>query len=265
MRDGLETIEILAKRILARAVLPQMQLVFQERYEQSAPAGTKAPLRLYIVNRGATESEAPNTNFGSPVNRVELFKLLPVAEPQGGIESAQKPLVYLRFRLVLIVEFEDGGFEILHLPEGLSTPEKYEPAAAKAFVDATVIGADGIPAQQRQSAGPPLDSLVIRSGGTDAYTEFCYAAAVPLSQFSPEIQREGLLNPALRAYVLLQNPAYAADVLGQQQVFTRADRAKSVWTTIVDFSLYEDVIGRLGVEQSIQLLATPEYEYTDEE
>lgn len=265
MRDGLETIEILAKRILARAVLPQMQLVFQERYERDAPAGTKAPLRLYIVNRGAMESDAPNASFGSPVNRVELFKLLPAAEPQGGIESAQKPLVYLRFRLVLIAEHEDGGFEILRLPEGLSVPQKYEPDTAKAFVDATVIGADGMPAQQRQSAAPPFDSLAIRSGDAGAYAEFCYAAAVPLSQFNPEIQREGLLNPALRAFVLLQNPAYAADVLGQQQVFTRADRSKSVWTTVVDFSLYEDVIGRLGVEQSIQLLATPEYEYTDGE
>ena len=47
------------------------------------------------------------------------------------------------------------------------------------------------------------------------------------------------------------------DVL--DQYLATATDTETIWTTMVDFSLFEDIIDKLGIDQDIQIIGTPEY------
>lgn len=52
-------------------------------------------------------------------------------------------------------------------------------------------------------------------------------------------------------------------LLDQFQVFTNAGSTTSIWTTMVDLSLYEDINDKLGIDQDIEIVGTPEYVCVD--
>ena len=263
MSDGVtqETLDIFAKRVLAKAELLQKQEVFQENYNGATPLGTKAPLLLYIINNGADEHEGANTDFGSPVRCLKLCKRILLEDPDNTIVCTQKSKVTMRFELVLIVEFENGAFEVLTLPQDLSSSQHYVAATTKAFVNSTVINASGVPVIQHQNIVQPYETLVIETTGVNQYTDFKYMVNIPLSSFSAELRPCELNDPTLQSFIVLRNLNYEVDVLDQFQVLTGA--TTSIWTTMVDFSLYEDIIDKLGIEQDIQIVGTPEYVCTD--
>jgi len=66
-----------------------------------------------------------------------------------------------------------------------------------------------------------------------------------------------LEDPTLQSYIVLRNLTYDIDVLEQFQVFT--SDTTSIWTTMVDFSLFEDIIDKIGIDQDIQIIGKPEY------
>lgn len=257
---ALETLDIFARRVLAKAELLQVQEVFQENYSTTAPIiplGTKSPLLLYIINSGATETSVPNTNFGSGVKCVKLCKRILDEDPSNTIICTQKSKVVINFELVLIVEYLDNTFDVLTLPKNLSSRLQYSAATTKAFVDATVIDAAGIPIVQHQNVTQPYEQLVIRSTGVNAYTNFEYSVSIPLSSFSAILRKCELEDPTLQSYILLRNLTYDVDVLDQFQVYTSDET--SIWTTMVDLSLFEDIIDKLGIDQDIEIVGTPEY------
>lgn len=262
MSEGVipEKLDIFARRVLAKAELLQVQEVFQEDYSATAPItplGTKSPLRLYIINHNAVPTTVPNTNFGSPVKCVKLCKRILDGEPSNTILCTQKSKVVIEFELVLIVEYEDNSFEVMTLPANLSSRLQYNPATTKAFVEGTVIDASGVPVIQHQSVTQPYEQLVIRSTGVNTYTSFEYTVNIPLTSFNNILRKCELDDPTLQSYIALRNLTYDVDVLDQFQVFTSA--TTSVWTTMVDFSLYEDIIDKLGIDQDIEIFGTPEY------
>ncbi len=258
-----ETLDIFARRVLAKAELTQVQEVFQENYTGAAPLGTKGPLKLFIINHGATNTTVPNSNFGSPVKCVKLCKRILDEDPRNTIICTQKSKVILNFELVLIVEYEDNTFDVLTLPKNLSSRLQYNVTTTKAFVESTVIDATGAPVVQHQNVTQPYETLVIKSTGVNAYTNFEYTVNIPLASFSAVLRKCELNDPTLQSYILLRNLNYEVDVLDQFQVFTAADNSTSIWTTIVEFSLFEDIIDKLGIDQDIEIIGTPEYVCTD--
>lgn len=252
-----ETLDIFAKRVLAKAELLQEQETFQEKYTGGTATGTKAPLRLYIINHGSTESQTPI--IGSPVKCVKLCKRVLDNDPENTIICTQKSKVIINYELVLIVEYEDKTFDVLTLPKNLSSRLQYNTLTTKAFVDSTVINSAGTPVVQHQNVTQPYEMLVIKFTGVNAYTNFQYSVSIPMSSFSAVLRKCELDDPTLESYIVLRNLDYEVDVLDQVQIYTAADNSTSIWTTVVDFSLYEDIIDKLGIDQDIQIVGTPEY------
>ena len=263
-----ETLDIFARRVLAKVELTQQQEVFQEAYTNtvpSVPAGTKLPLKLFIINHDASEMPVPNTDYGSPVKCVKLCKRILDNEPANTIICTQKSKIVINFELVLIVEYEDNTFDVMTLPRNLSSRLQYDPAITKAFVESTVIDATGTPVVQHQNVTQPYELLVIRSTGVNQYTNFEYTVNIPITSFNAVLRKCELEDPTLQSYILLRNLNYEIDVLDQFQVFTAADSSTSIWTTEVDFSLFEDIIDKLGIDQDIEICGTPEYVCCDPE
>ncbi len=262
MSEGVirETLDIFARRVLAKAELLQQQEVFQENYDGVTPLGTKSPLRLYIINHDAEQQTVlPNTDYGSPVRCLKLCKRILEQDPGNTIVCTQKSKVVIDFELVLIVEYEDNAFDVLTLPKNLSSRLQYDPTITKAFVESTVIDATGTPVVQHQNVVQPYEMLVIKSSGVNLYNYFEYTVSIPLSSFSAVLRKCELNDPTLQSYIVLRNLTYDVDVLDQFQVFTNAAGTSSIWTTIVDFSLFEDIIDKLGIDQDIEIIGTPEY------
>lgn len=259
MSDGVtqETLDIFARRVLAKAELLQEQEVFQENYDGVTPLGTKAPLRLYVINHGATEEEVPNQIYGSPVRCLKLCKRILDYDPGNTIICTQKSKVIIDFELVLIVEYEDNSFDVMTLPKNLSNRLQYVEDTTKAFVDSTVIDPSGTPVIQHQNVVQPYELLVIKT--KEGKTFFEYTVNIPLSSFSAVLRKCELDDPTLQSYIVLRNLSYDVDVLDQFQVYTNAGNTLSIWTTMVDFSLYEDIIDKLGIDQDIEIVGTPEY------
>lgn len=187
MSEGVahEILDIFTRRVLAKAELLQVQDVFQENYSNTntpVPLGTKAPLRLYIINHGAEASdESPNTSYGSPVRCVKLCKRVLDRDPGNTILCTQKSRVVLNFELVLVVEYEDNTFDVLTLPRDLAAFTQYI-ATTKAFVDATVLDAAGTPVIRHQNVTQPYERLVIKYNDTEtAYANFEYPFLCPAS------------------------------------------------------------------------------------
>lgn len=262
MSDIEQILDIYARRVLAKAELLDIQTVFQENYSPitGAPLGTKAPLLLYIINNGAIITEGPNTNYGSPVRCVKLCRRV-IDPPRNSITCTKKSKVTLDFELVLIVEFENDAFDVLTLPKNLSSTQHYSATTTKAFVASTVIDTAGAPVIQHQNVVVPYETLTILSTGVNAYTKFEYVVSIPFTSFSPELRRCELEDPSLQSYILLRNLNYDVDVLEQFLVHT--SDTESIWTTMVDFTLVEDIIDKLGIDQDIQITGTPEYVCTD--
>ncbi len=265
IQDGVtqELLDIFARRILSKAELLQEQELFQENYSGSIPLGTKGPLKLFIVNHNATNSQVPNTYYGSNVKCVKLCKRILDGDPQNTVICTQKSKVVINFELILIVEYEDNTFDVLTLPKNLSSQLNYDPAITKAFVEGTVIDATGTPVIQHQNVVQPYETLVIKSTDVNQYTNFEYAVSIPLSSFSVALRRCELNDPTLQSYILLRNLDYEVDVLDPFQVFTAADNSTSIWTTQVNFSLFEDIIDKLGIDQDIEIEGIPEYVCVD--
>ncbi|MEA4965545.1 MAG: hypothetical protein VB055_06970 [Oscillospiraceae bacterium] len=269
MSDGAapEILDIFARRVLAKAELLQKQEVFQENYSNtipSVPLGTKAPLTLYIINHGALPiSTAPNTSYGSPVKCVKLCKRILDSDPGNTILCTQKSKVVLTFELVLVVEYEDNTFDVMTLPKDLAAFTQYV-ATTKAFVEETVLSLSGTPVIQHQSVTQPYEQLVIKyNAAATAYANFEYTAVIPLSSFSAILRKCELNDPTLQSYIVLRNLTCDVDV--QDQFLATATETQTIWTTVVDFSLSEDIIDKLGIDQDIQILGTPEYVCLDDD
>lgn len=260
------TLDIFARRVLAKAELFQMLEIFQEEYSDGIPpqpTGVKLPLTLYIVNHGAEESsETPNTGYGSPVTCVTLCKRVLCKEPENTMLCLQKSKVALNCELIFVVQYADDSFELLTLPKDLAAFTQYS-SNTKAFVDATVLDVSGTPVIQNQSETPPYEQLVIKCDGTPTnYDSFEYTVTVPLGSFDNALRKCELADPTLQSYIVLRNLSYEADIL--DQYLARAGAETTIWTTMVDCSLTEDIIDKLGIDQDIQIRGIPEYVCQDD-
>lgn len=253
----LPEIDIFTKQILGKKVLNNVATLWQEKYTpQNVATGTKDPFRVYIINNGSAPGTAPAV--GSPVRCVKLCKRVIEPEyPKNTLICSHKSRVTHRYELVLLVEFENGSFDVLTLPRNLSNRLNYDAATTKAFTDSTVINASGVPVLQRQTQTEPHESLIIIWTGVNNYTSFEYNVSIPFTDFSPTLRRCELEDPSLQSYILLKDLHYDIDVLDTFQVDLGG--GDSVWTTIVDMTITEDIIDKLGIDQDIVVHGIPEY------
>jgi hypothetical protein len=253
----LPEIDIFTKQILGKKVLNNVATLWQEKYtEENVAVGVKRPFRLYIINNGSVPGPVPD--LGSPVRCVKLCKrVIETDYPRNTLICNSKSKVTHRYQLVLLVEFEDGTFDVLTLPRNLSNRLQYNALTTKAFVDSTVINAAGVPVLQHQTHKVPNESLIIVSAGVNNYTSFEYSVSIPFTDFTPHLNRCVLDDPSLQSYILLKDLKYDIDVLDTFQVDIGG--GSFVWTTIVELTVTEDIIDKLGIDQDVIIQGKPEF------
>ena len=248
VKPELHYIDIFAKQVLGKKVLPDTDTLWQEEYTAGVPTGNKRTFRIYIINDGSTPDAQPVQ--GSPVVCVKICKrIIQPDYPRNTLLCGSKSKIAHRYELVLLVEYENGNFDVLTLPRNLSNRLQYDPTITKAFVDSTVIDAAGVPVLQRQNRKTPHESHIIVSQGVNNYTSFEYTVAIPFSEFKPKLKHCYIDDPSLQSYILLKCFRYDADILDTFQVIT--SDTTSVWTTIVELTVTEDIIDKLGIDQDV--------------
>ncbi|MDQ2086646.1 hypothetical protein RBH29_09440 [Herbivorax sp. ANBcel31] len=256
-----QPLDLFVKRVLAKKVLTNLQQLFQEKYtnaENGEGTGEKAPLKLYIINR-QNEEEVP-------VKCLRLCKRV-IAEkyPQNTLICTSKSKVILRFQLVLLVEYEDNTFEVLTLPNDLSSFNQYNPEVTKAFVEDTVIDETGIPVIQRQNVETPYETLMINYADVNDYQSFTYTVTVPFSEFDNQLRPCELEDNTLQSCILLKNLNYDIDILEVSNVTVTDISGEepeeiTLSVSVVELSLFEDIIDKLGINQDVIVEGIPEFE-----
>ncbi len=165
-----------------------------------------------------------------------------------------------------MVEYADNSFEIITLPNDLSNRSQYNPNTTKAFVAGSVIDGGGVPVLQRQNKTTPFETLIINSNGVNDYPSFNYSVTMPFTEFDNALKKCNLNDPTLQSYILLRNLSYDIDVIDVVNVEATdivASQAVTVSTSEVDFSLFEDMINKLGIDQDVLIEGVPELECED--
>jgi len=253
--EGLHKVDIFTKQVLGKKVLADTKTLWQEDYKAGVAKGRKDPFRIYIINNGSVPAVQPV--LGSAVTCVKLCKrIIEPDYPRNTLICTSKSKVTHRYELVLLVEYENGNFDVLTLPRNLSNPLQYDPAVTKAFTDPTVIDAAGVPVLQHQNNCAPYETLIIVAAGVNDYTSFEYTVTIPYSMFEPSIKSCYLEDPSLQSYILLKCLRYDLDVL--DTVLINTSPTESVWTTLVELKVTEDIIDKLGIDQDVIVYGKPE-------
>jgi len=251
----LHKVDIFAKQVLGKKVLADTDTLWQEEYTTGTATGNKRSFRIYIINDGSVPAEQPA--FGSPVSCVRLCKrVIEPDYPRNTLTCSNKSRITHRYQLILLVEYENGNFDVITLPRNLSNRFQYDPTTTKAFVDSTVIDTAGIPVLQQQNQTVPNETLVIVSGGVNNYTSFEYTVSIPYSMFKPSIKYCYLDDPSLQSFILLKCFRYDIEILDTFLVSTSS--TESVWTTIAELTTTEDIIDKLGIDQDVIVYGKPE-------
>lgn len=251
----LHKVDIFTKQVLGKKVLADTITLWQEEYTAGVPTGNKRSFRIYIINDGSVPAEQPV--LGSPVTCLKLCKrIIEPDYPRNTLLCSSKSKVTHRYELVLLVEYENGNFDVITLPRNLSNRLQYDANTTKAFVDSTVIDTAGVPVLQRQNQTAPYESLIIVAAGVNDYTSFEYTVSIPYSMFEPNIKCCYLEDPSLQSYILLKCFRYDLDILDTFLVSTSS--TESVWTTIVELTVTEDIIDKLGIDQDVIVYGKPE-------
>jgi len=241
-----QPIEIYTRQILGKKTFQNICVFWQDKAVAQPAPGTKQPVRLYIINDGSSPGSSPST--GSPVKSIKLCKrgVMP-GYPKNAITGSKKSRIIHRFFLVLLVEYENGEFKVINLPRQLSSLGSWRGDATMAFSELLGQGTDAAIPRSLIEAGLSEKLSIVSEGNTQ--TAFEYALTFPLNVFEPEISPIDLENPTLQSTILLTNLRYESDVA--EPYLAPAGEGRFIWTTAVDFLLFEDIAIKLGIDQDI--------------
>lgn len=297
---GAKALDIFAKRVLGKKTLFNYQEAYQEKYglipgsnpPANGPLGVKIPLKIYIINHNSAAALAPEE--GSPVKCVKLCKrIFDPGYPLNTLICTSKSRITIRFQLIMLVEYMDGTFTMLNLPNDLNAQTNYINTllfTTKGFLDQTVIeplytiippvvtpptpGSVTVSENfivQNQNQLKPYETLVIKKINNVSWFE--YSVTIPFTDFEPNLRQCELEDPTLESHILLKNRKSDFDVLNSVRIpATVAYSATAlgnftidsyIYATEVDFSLYEDIIDKLGIDQDINIEGVPENECVD--
>lgn len=238
-------IEIFARQIIGKKAFLNIATFWQEKHGDSGHA-EKQPVRLYIVNDGSTPSPSPQA--GSPVKAVKLCKRAIVPDyPKNTVTGTKKSRIIHRYSLVLLAEYENGEFRIIHLPRQMSAPGAFREGNTMVLCD--FIDPGGQASVPQRTGSEDLAEKLGIIPGVGYFSAFEYILVFPISGFEPGIRAEDLENPTLQSTIILSNLRYESDVA--EPVLLPAGENSSIWTTAVDFMIFEDILVKLGVDQDI--------------
>ena len=241
-----QQIEIFARQILGKKAFRDICIFWQDKPDQQPNQGTKQPMRLYIINNGACPGTSPSS--GSAVKCVKLCKRAVLPDyPKNTITGTKKSRINHRYCLILLVEYENGEFKVITLPRQLSALGSHYSDSVMAFCE-MINPDDKTPIPQRRNTADFCEKLTLATEGNN-FSAFDYMMTFPINTFEPGISSVDLENPTLQSTILLSNLRYESDVA--EPFLAPAGEANFIWTTAVDFMLYEDITIKLGVDQDI--------------
>lgn len=243
-----QPIEIYTRRILGKKTFRDMCVFWEDKPGAHSASGTRQPVRLYIINDGTSPGSSPPA--GSPVKSIKLCKrgVMP-NYPKNTITGSKKSRILHRFYLVLLVEYENGEFKVITLPRQLTSLGSWRGDTVMVFSELLNRGTDSAVPQSTSDAGLSEKLSIISEGNTP--TAFEYALTFPLNVFEPEISPIELENPSLQSTILMSNLRYETDVA--EPYLAPAGEGRFIWTTAVDFLVFEDIAIKLGVDQDIMV------------
>lgn len=241
-----QQIEIFTRQILGKKVFRDICTFWQDKPDNQPDQGTKQPMRLYIINNGACPGTSPSS--GSAVKCVKLCKRAVLPDyPKNTITGTKKSRISYRYCLILLVEYENGEFKVITLPRQLSALGSHYSGSVMAFCEMITPDEKTPIPQSNNTAGFCEKLTLITEGST--FSAFDYMMTFPINTFEPGISSVDLENPTLQSTILLSNLRYESDVA--EPFLAPAGEANFIWTTAVDFMLYEDITIKLGVDQDI--------------
>lgn len=224
-----QQIDIYVKRILARYLGANTQILFQEHRDPitGLPDGTKEPVTLYIDNAGDLNQY--------PVQCItEVIQSL-IGVPTNTIICNSKSRITITFKVFLLVKFQGlTAPKLIVLPDdiGTSVMTKYD-----------------LTQPQNKNHDYPKETLQIVDGN------FVYTADIPLSMFDNQLTQDQLNDPTLQSHVLLRCMTWSVDVDG---VANNGTGTPPVAATTVTLAKYEDILDKIGIDQDILINGIPE-------
>jgi hypothetical protein len=239
-----QELEITTRRILGKSIQRGVQTLWQADGPNNA---IKKPLRLYIVNEGSIPGNPPP--FGSPLRDVRLCKrVIPENYPKGLLSGTEKLRVVHRFSFILLLEFENESLKIIHLPKSLSAADGFRSGITIAMADTSVISG--------ASRKTDSDALSLVKGEQE-FIAFEYMKSLSPSDFTPALELAGFHHPSLLSRVTLEDLQCHMAVQGVYKMPIIGEN--SIWTSIVDITLSESIITRLGIDQDIIIQGYPRH------
>lgn len=230
-------LDIFVKRILARHIQRNDQIVFD------VAANQKTPLRLFICNERVGSEELP-------VRCISDLKFL-LCDTDQQIICNHKSKITIDFKLLLIVKYSNCNFKCITLPD-----DAFRPVGE----NQVRVCIDNIPFNQNQfpvvigEIGNQRLEIVKEGSGANADYFFRFTKTVPLSDFDERIPNSAFDDPTLMSHILVRNVRFEVDVDGECPG-TGANRCCNCVggtnATIVDVSVFADIIDKIGIDQDI--------------
>ncbi|HBM81881.1 MAG: hypothetical protein QME45_14195 [Clostridiales bacterium] len=224
-----QQLDIFVKRILARYIGNNTQILFQEHRDPltGLPDGTKEPVTLYINNAGVDSL--------NPVQCISEVILSLTDCPTNTIICNSKSRISISFKVFLLTKFQDvAAPSLIVLPDDMGT---------------SVMTEYDLTQPQNISNTNPKETLQIVNGN------FVYTADIPLTQFDHELTKDQLNDCSLQSHVLLKCMNFLVDVDGTGNNGTGTPPALA---TTVTLSITEDIIDKIGIDQDVFVQGNPE-------
>lgn len=232
-----KNLDIFVKRILARHCQKNDLIVFD------VAGNKKTPLRLFICNEKVGCEELP-------VRCISDLKFL-LYDTDQQIICNQKSRITIDFKLFLIVKFSNCNYKCITLPDDAFIP---------VCENKVRVCMDSIPYNQSQfpvvigEIGNQRLEIVREGSGANANYFFRFIKTVPLSEFDDKIPCSAFDDPTLMSHILVKNVRFEVDVDGECSgtgAIKCCNCAQDTNATIVDISVFADIIDKIGIDQDI--------------
>ena len=217
-----EKIGIFVKRMLAKYLAVESQMLFQEKRDTATgePLAVKEPLRIYINNAGG--------NGENSLQEITEVIMSLTEAPSDVIISNSKSRIKVTFKVFLLVKYQD-----LTIPSLIVLPDDIGDKCMTQY-DLTM--------PQHVNNGSARELLQISDGN------FMYLVDVPLSEFDNQITSRHLNDPTLQSYVSLNNFSWSVDV---DNVSRNGSGDPPALATAITLSISEDILNKIGIDQDI--------------
>lgn len=226
-------LDIFVKRILARHVQNDEQILFDEKINPATQTVTKVPLPICINNTNP---------YDQPISCVDPKFMLCCTEQK--IICKHKSRIIIDYKLLLLVKYCKCNFECITLPDA-AFPTAAVPTPRVVIDNISVTPTPKFPITVAKVGNQILQIIYSQKEGY----MFRFIKDVPLTDFDEPIPNYVFDDPTLQSHILLKNIRTDVDVVG--------DTPDGLATEVL-ISVFADIIDKLGVDQDIWVEGNPE-------